>query len=476
MGRSTDRRAFLKSVGFGAASLAMPKPASTAANSGERPNVLLIVADDQAHNDLGVAGHSLLKTPNLDRLAREGVHFTHAFSPNPICTPSRAALLTGQDCWTNGCYFFGLPIRDSSVQFATLFSRAGYECFYTGKWHNDGWPSQRGFTSGEYICRGGAPLSRGGQARPVVTDFGGKNRRQIERFSTTLFTDAAVRFLEHRQAGDTPFLMAVSYTVPHDPWMPPGNYATMYEPAKIPLPPNFMPRPMNGATPFRWFTDWHGTNLRDEALMPFPRTPEGVRDIRSRYYGTIAHMDREIGRILDTLDAKELAGRTLVVFLADQGISLGAHGFSGKQTMYEEGIRLPMIVRYPKLKRGRAKVSKLVSLIDVFPTLCEAAGVDVPETVEGTSLLGLYQGRADWSRDRIFAAFHSPTRHRLISRCIRTERHKLIHNLTTDEVELYDLETDPYELNNLAGRESHSDLQGRLAAELLAWRKRVEKE
>lgn len=475
------RRDFIKAAAFSAASLG--RSATSAAGPGNLPadrrgnepaNVVLIVSDDQAHADLGVAGHPLLKTPNLDRLAREDVHFTHAFSPNPICTPSRAAILTGQDCWTNGCYFFGMPIKESSTQFAMLFSQAGYETFYTGKWHNDGWPWLRGFTSGEYICSGGP--GKGGQVKPTVMDFGGGNKRQIERFSTTLFTDAAVGFLNRRKPGDKPFLIYVSYTTPHDPWTPPGEYARMYEPAKIALPPNFMPRPMDGDRPFKWFTDWHGTNLRDEALMPFPRTPEGVRDVRSRYYGTVTHMDREIGRILDALDEKPLTKNTLVMFVADQGISLGAHGFSGKQTMYEEGIRLPMIIRYPRLRRGNARISNLVSLTDIFPTICDATGIKVPEAIEGKSLLSLYQGKADWNRDRIFTAFHSPTQHRLIVRSIRTTRYKLIHHLTTNEVELYDLQKDPYELENLAGKEGHADLQKQLAAELLGWRTRVERE
>ena len=452
---------------------------------GKKPNIVLIVADDWAHMDLGIAGHPLLKTPNLDRLAAEGVRFTRAFTPNPICTPSRAALLTGQDCWTNGCYFFGMPIRPESKHFAQLFSRAGYETFYTGKWHNDALPSQRGFTAGKYIG-GGGPGS-GGHFKPMVRDFGGGNRRQIEQFDSELFTDAAVQFLDSRQPDPAegghdqsrrpagPFLLFVSYMTPHDPWTPPGKYATMYKPQAIELPPNFMPRPMNGSEPFKYYTDWHGKNLRDEKQMvPFPRTPAGLRDVRSRYYGTITHDDDQIGRILDKLDEQQLTEDTLVIFLADHGISLGAHGISGKQTMYEEGIRLPLVMRYPRLKRGSAENSNLVSLIDIFPTICEAAGIAIPDSIEGKSLLGLYRGKAGTHRERIFASFVSPTRHRLNIRCIRTERYKLIHHLTTDEIELYDLKEDPYELNNLARQKRFSRLKKRLAAELLAWRTKAE--
>jgi len=467
------RREFMKLAG-GAMGLLSLSAGLGWSGQMRRPNIVLIVADDWAHADLGIAGHPLLKTPNLDCLARDGVHFTHAFTPNPICTPSRAALLTGQDCWTNGCWFFGMPIRQKSEHFARLLSQAGYETFYTGKWHNDSSPSQRGFTSGKYI--GGGGPGAGGHSFPMVKDFGNTKKRQIERFDSKLFTDAAVEFLESQRKGDKPFLLFVSYMTPHDPWTPPGKYATMYKPQAIDLPRNFMARPMNGAKPFRYYTDWHGTNLRDEKQMaPFPRTAEGVRDVRSRYYGTITHDDEQIGRILDTLDEKKLSKDTLVIFLADHGISLGAHGISGKQTMYEEGIRLPLIVRYPRLKRSHAKNPSLASLIDIFPTICDAAGVPIPESVEGKSLLNLYEGKGRWDRDRIFASFVSPERHRLNIRCIRTDRYKLVYHLTTDEIELYDLEKDPYELTNLAGQQQFARLQNQLAEELLARRKQAEK-
>ena len=466
------RRDFLKLTGIAAAFALSPSFVYSRSKT-TRPNIVLIVADDWAHTDLGIAGHPLLKTPNLDRLARDGVHFTRAFTPNPICTPSRAALLTGQDNWTNGCWFFGMSIKDTSTHFAQLLSQAGYETFYTGKWHNDGLPSLRGFTSGKYIG-GGGPGADGHQ-KPIVRDFGGKNKQQIERFDSELFTDAAVEFIESQQTGDGPFLLFVSYMTPHDPWTPPGKYATMYEPSKINLPPNFMPRPMNGSKPFQYYTDWHGENLRDEQQMtPFPRTPEGVRDVRSRYYGTITHDDQQIGRILTKLDQKRLTDNTIVIFLADHGISLGAHGISGKQTMYDEGIRLPLIMRYPRLKRSSAKNDNLVSLIDIFPTLCEAARVDIPESVEGRSLLGPYQGKGRLRRECVLSSFVSPVKHRLNVRCIRTKRYKLIHHLTTDETELYDLVNDPYELNNLAGVESFADIQRQLTEQLAAWRERSE--
>ena len=144
--------------------------------------------------------------------------------------------------------------------------------------------------------------------------------------------------------------------------------------------------------------------------------------------------------------------------------------------MYEEGIRLPLIMRYQKLRRSSAENSNLVGLIDIFPTICEAAGIAVPDSVEGKSLLDLYHRGVRWDREHIFASFVSPTRHQLNIRCIRTERHKLVHHLTTDEIELYDLEKDPYELENLAGRKSFTKLQRQLMTQLSVWRTKVESE
>lgn len=444
-----------------AAGCASPAPAA------EPPlNILLLVADDMAHDHLGAAGHPVLKTPALDRLARDGVRFTRAFTPNPICSPSRAAILTGQDPFTNNGWFFGRPIRPDSVHFAQTLAAVGYETFYTGKWHNDGWPAARGFRSGGDVIGAGCPASDGGHERPRVRDLDGSRPRTVERFCTTLTSDAAVAFLERRGAS-APFLMVVSYSSPHDPWSPPA--ADRYPPDVPPLPPNFMPRP-----PFRWFDDRHGRELRDEALWPFPRTAEGGRDVLSRYYGMVTQMDREIGRVLDALERAGRAEDTLVAFIADHGISLGSHGFSGKQAMYEECLRLPMILRHPRLRRTSPTRDELVSLVDLFPTFCEAAGARVPEGVEGSSLLGLYAGKGGWARDRVYAAFVSPEQHRLDSRAVRTARHKYIENLTTGEIELYDLDRDPHELANLAGRPETAELERGLAADLRAWRKSKE--
>lgn len=388
------------------------------------------------------------------------MRFTRAFTPNPICTPSRAAILTGQDSWTNGSVFFGDPIREESPLWPRQLAASGYETFYTGKWHNDGRPASRGFTSGAEIWLGGnydhanLPVVQYGQDRG--------QRQPAAAYSSTLFVDAAIRFLEERDT-DSPFGLFVSFTVPHDPWTAPDGYDTMYDARDIPLPSNYMPRP-----PFEIAESFSG--LRDQQQLPWPRPEWAVRAALSQYYGMISHMDAQIGRLFDRLDQLGLFDNTVIIFVGDHGYSMASHGFVGKQTMYEEGIRTPLIIHHPKLRQGSPTDSHLVSLVDLYPTIIDAAGMDVPESVEGRSLLGLYQGDDNWPRDHLFASFHSPTSHEMSTRAIRTQRHKLIHHLLTDEVELFDLRKDPYELNNLAGRPRHASLQKTLMKRLKDWR------
>jgi arylsulfatase A-like enzyme len=444
-----------------AAGAAACPAASDAAEPGPA-NVLLIISDDHMLDALGCAGNPAIQTPHLDRLAGDGVLFTRCFTPNPICTPSRANILTGQDSWTNGCIFFGEPIRESSPLWPRLLARAGYDTFFTGKWHNDGQPSTRGFTCGAEVFVGGMydhahlPVIQYGQPK--------KARKPAQKFSSELFVDAAIRFLDQRD-GDRPFCIYLAFTAPHDPWIPPGEYATMYAPEEMPVRANFMPRP-----PFQMHPSF--PTLRDQRQLPFPRTEPDVRGALTQYYGMITHMDAQIGRLLAKLDREQLTPNTLVLFLGDHGYSMGSHGFVGKQTMYEEGLITPLIVRYPRLQRGGPTCDALVSLVDLFPTICEAAGVEVPETVEGQSLLRLYQGKVAKIRDHLFATFHSPTKHYMSTRCIRTERYKLIQHLLTGETELFDLAADPLELHNLAGNPEHARLQSQLTARLMAWRDR----
>ena len=428
-------------------------------------NILLLMSDDHNHQALSCAG-SQVRTPNLDRLAAEGVRFTHCFVPNPICTPARAAIFTGQDNFTNGCYFFGMPIAPApgSSTFATTLRDAGYETWFTGKWHNDGEPWTRGYTSGGPVWRGG---TFDHTALPVV-GWSGKQRTPANKYSSELFADAAIDFLRSRDDGARPFCMVMSFTVPHDPWLAPPPYDQMYDARMMEIPANFMAKP-----PFK-FDPASFPALRDQQQIPWPRPAWAIRAALSQYYGMITHMDGQIGRVLDELERQGVAQDTLVIFVGDHGYSMGSHGFVGKQTMYEEGIRTPLLMRLPRLPRkdrdSAVICDELVSLMDLAPTICDAAGVKLL-TAQGQSLLGLYRGEGDWPRDRIFAAFESQERHGMATRAVRTRTHKFIQHLLTGETELYDLQHDPLEMKNLIESAEHAAMRRELEASLNDWRR-----
>jgi arylsulfatase A-like enzyme len=331
-----------------------------------------------------------------------------------------------------------------------LLRKAGYVTFYTGKWHNDGSPDRRGFAQGKAIFLGGM----GDHARLTVRELGNPQPIVAKKFSSELFADAAIEFLDGYK-GDAPFCLYVAFTAPHDPRTPPGPYATLYDPAKIPIPPNFRPEP-----PVELFT----RAIRDEKLLPFPRKETDIRRERALYYGMITHLDAQIGRILDTIKRNGRTQDTLVIFAGDQGLALGAHGVVGKQTLYEEGIRTPLIIRDPKTMRGAPTSDHLVELVDLYPTICEAVGIDVPEAVEGRSLLPLYRGEDCPVRGQVYGLYDD------LQRCVRTERYKYILHLKSGIVELFDLRADPSELNNLTGHREMASVEEDLRGRLDRWR------
>jgi|APTNR8051073442_1049403.scaffolds.fasta_scaffold13413_2 arylsulfatase A-like enzyme len=422
----------------------------------DRPNVLLLLSDDHNHRALGCSGNPVIRTPNLDRLAAEGVYFQRCFTPNPICTPSRACLYTGQDSWSNGVTFNGKTIHEDSPLLPKLLAAAGYETCFIGKWHNDGLPWTRGYTTGGRCWIGG----EFDHFRIELTPFGKDlaERRPAGVYSSTAFTDDAVAYLGRDH--DRPFLMVLAYTVGHDVFRAPPGYEGKYAPAEVPLPPNFLPKP-----PFEQFFP----GIRDETVLPFPRTEASVREATAEYYAMIEHLDEQIGRILDTLKGRGLERNTLVIFGSAKGLSLGSHGIIGKQTMYEEGLRTSLIVRHPTLKPVSPTQTALVSNMDLLPTICEAAGVATPASIEGRSLLGLYDGSRTDPRERLFFSYHDPNRS-TVTRAVRTDRHKFVQHLVTGERQLFDLERDPFELENLVGRPEVADLERELEGELLKWR------
>lgn len=403
-----------------------------AAPTSARPNVIFLFSDDQRFDTIAALGNPEIKTPNMDKLVQQGFTFTHAFcqgsTSGAVCIPSRAMLNSGHST-------FRAP---HNLQNATTFPQQmradGYLTHGVGKWHN-GKPSYaRSFD-------GGGPVFFGGMSdhlKVPIFDFdpNGKypeeNRRSGEKFSSELFADAAVDFLKKTKQAE-PFLLYVAFTAPHDPRMPPGEYATMYDPAQLALPENFMPE-----HPF----DNGELKIRDEALAPWPRTPEIVRQHIADYYGMITHLDDQIGRILQALEASDHAKDTIIVFAGDHGLAVGRHGLMGKQNLYDHSVRAPLIFTGPGIPHGKSDA--MCYLYDIYPTIFDLCGLPALESAEGISLAPVLRGERSTARPEIFGIYKD------IQRMARTGRWKLIEYPKVGVTQLFDMQNDPNELKNLA--------------------------
>ncbi len=426
-----------------------------------QPNILFMIADDHRWDAVAGMGDPTVKTPILDSLMARGTtfHQTHIMGSlsGAVCVPSRAAVLTSANLFRSG----GKQINRDLAVWPQVMREAGYHTFGTGKWHNDRQTYINSFADGGKIFFGGM----GNQYKVPVFDYdptGAYPRKAKyigDKFSTELFTDAAVQFLENYEKPN-PFFLYLSFTSPHDPRTPPDEYATMYPPEDIPIPENFLPE-----HPF----DNGEMRIRDEMLAPFPRTPEIVQQHIADYYGMISHMDAEMGRVLQTLEAIGQLDNTIVIYTADHGLAVGQHGLFGKQNLYSHSIRVPSIFVGPGVPEGQS-VDTLTYLYDVFPTVCDLTKVDCPDTVEGYSLVPLMEGCVDKVRDSVFAAYKD------IHRTVSDGRWKLIRYYVsketgkgTDCIQLFDLEQDPWETTNLAELPEHSERIQALATELKRW-------
>lgn len=435
-----------------------------------RPNLLLIVTDDQRPDTIHALGNGVIRTPNFDRLVNAGMAFTRAYAGYPICHVSRAEILTGCPAFRALPAYPGGAIDPGLRTLARTFHDAGYHTWYSGKWHNDGQPRQRGYdgTRGLYTSGGakgvvqpevderGHPLT-GYRGWTFKTDDGKVELDQGVGLTPNIsahIADAAIGLLKESRRDDQPFLLHVNFTAPHDPRLQPPGDAWRYDPDKIPLPGNFAPQ-----HPF----DHGNVSGRDELLLPKPLSDRDVRVELAVYYAIISHLDAQIGRILDTLDELDLAQNTVVIVTSDQGLALGSHGLLGKQNQYEHSAGSPLIIRGPGVPAGK-RSDALCLLRDIFPTACDLAGVPVPPTVQATSLAPVLKGEKQSVHEFITGTFTNT------QRMIRDNRWKLVVYPQAGQTQLFDLEADPLERHNLAGEAAYADVQNRLAGKLQRWR------
>lgn len=378
-------------------------------------------------------------TPNIDALVGRGVMFDHAHimggTVPAVCQPSRAMLVTGRNLFNLEDH--GASVPESHQTFPEVFRKAGYQTHGIGKWHNGKDAHLRSFENGACIFFGGMT----NHFKVPFQDFDATGEYPSEKayvrkgHSSELISDAAVDFLRNRDES-RPFLLYTAFLAPHDPRVMPESFRNMYSPDQLTLPANFLPE-----HPF----DNGELRIRDELLAPFPRTREAILRHMADYYAMISHLDAQIGRILDALEESGLDQNTIVVFTSDNGLAVGRHGLMGKQNLYDHSVRVPLVLAgagMPKRKHRHA----LCCLQDLYPTLCECAGIGVPDSVEGRSLVPALHDKHEVVRPDMFCAYGK------VQRSVREEDWKLIEYLVNGRrtTQLFNLSRDPDERKNLA--------------------------
>jgi len=466
------RRNFLKAVGVGAAAFSLPGIDVLGAGK-DKPNILFIFADDQCFETLCSLGCDEIHTPNLDRLVRNGVTFTHAYNQGAwhgaVCVASRTMLNTGRFLWIARDLEPNLKQETAAGRFWSQYMKqAGYETYMSGKWHVKGIMPKDIFDHVKDVRPGMPNQTEAGYNRPIEgqpdpwkpwdTRYGGY-WKDGKHWSEVL-GDHAEDFLENASKSDKPFFMYLAFNAPHDPRQSPKEYVDKYPLQNVKVPENFLPE-----YPYK---DSIGCSakLRDERLAPFPRTKYAVKVNRQEYYAIITHMDAQVGRILDTLEKTGKASNTYIFFTADHGLAVGHHGLLGKQNMYDHSVRVPLMVTGPGVPKNK-KITAPVYLQDIMPSSLELAGVDKPRHVRFKSLIPLIHGKVESSYDAIYGGYID------LQRMVSADGYKMIYYPKINKTLLYNLKEDPLEMKNIADDPANAGLIKRLKNRLKELQKEV---
>ena len=447
------------------------------------PNLVFIMSDDHAAHAISAYGSRINQTPHLDRIASEGMRFNHCYCTNSICTPSRAAILCGTYNHINGVTTLDTPLNASLITYPKLLQANGYATAIFGKWHLGDSPEHHpsGFDEWEVLP------GQGDYHDPVfLAPEGPVNRRG---YATDLITDLSISWLRKLPA-DQPFALMCHHKAPHRPWEPDSAHARMYEDEHIPEPETFWDDYAT-RTAAAHAARCRMMDLTEVDLKaPVPQGLSEEEEISWRYQRyikdylrVVASIDDNTGRLLDELDALGVADNTIVVYTSDQGFFLGEHGWFDKRFMYEESLNMPLLVRWPGVAEPGSVCEEIVINVDFAQTFLEAAGTEAPPDMQGRSLVPLLQGQTppDWPKSMYYRYWmHRDRDHNVFSHLgVRTTAHKLIcfYNDPLDqpgaqapadppEWELYDLEADPFETNNLYGHPGQEAVTAALKAEL----------
>ncbi|MCZ6675423.1 MAG: sulfatase [Verrucomicrobia bacterium] len=492
---------------FGAALFTGCQPSKNSSAEVKRPNIVFIMSDDHAYQAVSAYGFGLNNTPNIDRLAAEGGMFNLGSVTNSICAPSRAVMLTGKHSFKNGKVDNLQPFDWDQENFAKILQRAGYNTALVGKIHLNGLP--QGFDYSNVLP------GQGSYYNPDFIENGVK--KQIHGYVTNITTDIALDWLENGRDKEKPFLLLYHQKAPHRTWMPEEKYFSLFDDRTFELPENFFDdyegRPaaanhemgiyehmdvvydlkmldkegelqtkyreyfqgrydrMDDKQKAAWdayydpiIKAFKAANLEGEELAHW-KFNRYIKD----YLRSIQSVDDGVGEVLDYLEKNGLAEDTIVVYTSDQGFYLGEHGWFDKRFMYEESFRTPMLIRYPREIKPGNKWNQLVQNLDFAPTFLDYAGVDIPDDMQGESFRKVVSGETETFRDHAYYTYYEyPAEHSVMRHYgIRTDRYKLIHFYhDMDYWELYDLEKDPSEMQNVYDNPGYAKVRAGLEKKL----------
>ena len=447
------------------------------------PNILFIMSDDHASHAMGCYGSRINQTPNLDRISDGGMRFNNCFCTNSICGPSRATILTGTYNHINGVTTLAAPMDHRLLTFPKLLQENGYQTAIVGKWHLGHGPEYdpAGFDFWRVLP------GQGLYHNPEMIDADG--RKVYPGYVTDLITDFSLDWLKDRDKGK-PFCLLVHHKAPHRPWEPDDKHAKMYEDVDIPEPETFNDDYGNraaaaAAATMRVERDLNRTDLKGDppsGLTPAQEKGWKYQRYIKDYLRVVASIDDNVGRLLDYLDEENLAQDTIVLYTSDQGFFLGDHGWYDKRFMYEESLRMPLIIRYPREVDSGMVNHDIVLNVDFAPLFLDLAGIEIPSDFQGVNLRPLLRGLTpgDWRGSLYYRYWMHKADHNVYAHYgVRTKRYKLIYYYSDalgqpgaidetyePEWELFDLEKDPYELNNVLDAPGYADIVEELKREL----------
>jgi arylsulfatase A-like enzyme len=474
-----NRRDFVKTLPLGLAAFdSFRAPAAATADKGKQPNILYIMADDHSANAISAYGSRVNQTPNIDRLAQGGMRFDNCFCTNSICTPSRAAILTGQYSHINGVKTLADKIDPKHENVAKDLQAAGYQTAIIGKWHLATDPS--GFDYWNILP------GQGVYHDPVLIEMG--TRKKHAGYATDIITGLSLDWLKARDKSK-PFFLMCHHKAPHRPWEPDDKHMNLYT-GKIPEPDNLLDKYEHRSKAAANATNKVGQNMNktDTKVDPPPGLDyAGLRRWAYQrylqdYLRCVASVDDNVGRVLDYLDSEKLAGQTLVIYTSDQGMFLGEHGFFDKRFMYEESLRMPFLIRYPGEIKPKSVNRDIVLNIDFASMFLDFAGQPTPKEMQGRSFRPLLEGHTpkDWRKAMYYRYWMHLADHGVPAHYgIRTARYKLVYYYgkplgsagakpqeTPPEWELFDLEKDPHEMNSVYGDPRYATIQKQLTDEM----------